>query len=187
MNELPFEIISQVSETAKRILQRLRGCNFIDIKYRKGECATYSLALAFNTSLWEMQQLMRVVCMTPKQGVTIDEIKEAIKYCEAIYHRPTCKVEWRGKLFDFVNKYQEGIWLVNCEGHLSIVFNGVIFGSNLKNYNVYNVWQIRNVLHPIVEASESQVSVNVLSVDNEPTEQSTQDTQRIIKRSITLK
>jgi hypothetical protein len=120
----------------------LDPCNFIQLDHRKGLCALYSMSLAFNTPLDEMQQLFEVVVQTPKSGCTLDEIKEAIKYSEAIYKRSTCKVKWRGKLFDFIQQYPEGTWLVNCNDHLGLVFNGVIFGSKLKNYNVYGAWQM---------------------------------------------
>ncbi len=115
---------------------------FVQIKYRKGKCFLYALALAFHLSYKDALAIVGCVSSTPCTGVTLAEVEDCIRYAEAIYNRRVTKIHWRGKLFEFCRQYHEGLFLVNCSGHIGMVYNGCIFGNKLKNYPVYNVWQI---------------------------------------------
>lgn len=154
---------------------------FIKLNYRKGVCAVWSLALAFHTSYQQMQCLFDVLCDTPRSGCTYKEVKECIRYAEALYpYKSTTRIAWSGMLFDFIKEYPEGTYLTNCDGHVGIVFNGVILGSKFKNYKVYNVWQVKNVLLDGVEASPLTVTSSVRSVDQNNIKKDTQGTAHFI-------
>lgn len=125
-------------EVVKRALQP----KFVQLSYRKGKCFLYALALAFHLSYKDSLAIVGAVSATPCSGVTLAEVEECLCYAEAIYKRKVEKLHWRGTLFNFCRKYSKGLFLVNCSGHIGVVFNGTIFGSKLKNYNVYNAWCI---------------------------------------------
>lgn len=133
---------SETYTETKLKVDLLIGTRFIRVPYRKGACATVALAIAFGTTFKEIYQLFSVLMSAPLRGCTTAEFVEALRYCEAIYERKTIKIHWRGKLYRFQEQYNEGLFIVNCEGHVGVIFNGIAFANKDKNYNVYNVWQV---------------------------------------------
>lgn len=135
-------------ETVISNLYRLNNPKFVKLAYRKGQCFIYALALAFHLSWKDAFAIVESVCETPRSGATIEEVEECIRYAEAIYERRVTKIAWRGRLFNFCKEYYQGLFLVNCSGHIAVVFNGAMFGSKYKNYPVYGCWQIALPIKP---------------------------------------
>lgn len=115
------------------------------LNHKKGYCSVTSLALAFHISFNDSYAIMKTIAKRLSYGVTTRQIQKGIDYACALYNRQAHKRNWKGKIYDFMREHPEGLYIVNCTNHVTLVWNGVLFDNYGSNYEVYNVWQIKSV------------------------------------------